>query len=67
MRWFLSVEELKDVFGGIIDICDIFDFNRIVEDFCGGFVVVDNEGKIVMFYEMVCEYFIGKVLFEGFG
>ncbi|KAL8930490.1 MAG: hypothetical protein Q9208_000674 [Pyrenodesmia sp. 3 TL-2023] len=48
----LSVEELSDALGndGLLEI------HRTIGDLCGGFVVVDKEGKVAMIHETAREY-----------
>lgn len=48
----LSVEELSDALGndGLLEI------HRTISDLCGGFVVVDKEGKVAMIHETAREY-----------
>ncbi len=48
----LSVEELGDALdsGGVLDI------HRTIGDLCGGFVVVDQEGRITLIHETAREY-----------
>ncbi|GFP60247.1 vegetative incompatibility protein HET-E-1 [Trichoderma asperellum] len=60
----LSIEELKDALGGTSDMREIVEIHRTVEDLCGGFVVVDNEGKIAMLHETAREYLTGSALYE---
>ncbi|KAH0558952.1 hypothetical protein GP486_004423 [Trichoglossum hirsutum] len=50
----LSVEELSDALGsdGLLEI------HRTIGDLCGGFVVVDKEGKVAMIHETAREYLI---------
>lgn len=51
-RRLLSVEELGDALGndGLLEI------HRTVGDLCGGFVIVDHEGKVTMIHETAREY-----------
>ncbi|UKZ69594.1 uncharacterized protein TrAtP1_010600 [Trichoderma atroviride] len=63
----LSIEELKDALGGTSDMREIVEIHRTVEDLCGGFVVVDNEGKIAMLHETAREYLTGSALYESSG
>ncbi|UKZ51025.1 hypothetical protein TrVGV298_004780 [Trichoderma virens] len=63
----LSIEELKDALGGTSDMREIVEIHRTVEDLCGGFVVVDNEGKIAMLHETAREYLTGSTLYESSG
>ncbi|KAL6808092.1 WD40 repeat-like protein [Trichoderma sp. SZMC 28015] len=51
-RRLLSVEELGDALGndGLLEI------HRAVSDLCGGFVIVDHEGKVTMIHETAREY-----------
>lgn len=48
----LSVEELSDALGndGLLEI------HRTIGDLCGGFLVVDKEGKVAMIHETAREY-----------
>jgi WD40 repeat protein len=48
----LSVEELSDALGndGVLEI------HRTIGDLCGGFVIVDKEGKVAMIHETAREY-----------
>ena len=48
----LSVEEFSDALGndGLLEI------HRTIGDLCGGFVVVDKEGKVAMIHETAREY-----------
>ena len=48
----LSVEELSDALGndGLLEI------QRTIGDLCGGFVVIDKEGKVAMIHETAREY-----------
>ena len=48
----LSVEELSDA----LDSLDILEIQRAVDDLCGGFVVVDKEGKVALIHETAREY-----------
>lgn len=63
----LSIEELRDALGGTGDMREILEIHRTVEDLCGGFVVVDNEGKIAMLHETAREYLIGSGSHESSG
>ena len=38
----------------------LLDFHKMISDLCGGFVVVDKEGKVAMIYATAREY-----LFRG--
>ncbi|KAK6451809.1 hypothetical protein FP744_10008060 [Trichoderma asperellum] len=51
-RRLLSIEELGDALGndGLLEI------HRTVGDLCGGFVIVDHEGKVTMVHETAREY-----------
>jgi WD40 repeat protein len=48
----LSVEELSDALGND----DLLEIHRTIGDLCGGFVVVDKEGKVAMIHETAREY-----------
>lgn len=50
----LSVEELSDALGND----DILEIHRTIGDLCGGFVVVDKEGKVAMIHETAREYLV---------
>ncbi|PMD32251.1 YVTN repeat-like/Quino protein amine dehydrogenase [Hyaloscypha variabilis F] len=52
----LGVEELSDALGndGVLEI------SRTIGDLCGGFVVVDKEGKVAMIHETAREYLVRK-------
>lgn len=63
----LSVEELRDALGATSDMREILEIHRTVEDLCGGFVVVDNEGKIAMIHETAREYLTGSASHESSG
>jgi WD40 repeat protein len=48
----LSVKELSDA----LDSIDILQIQRAIDDLCGGFVVVDKEGKVALIHETAREY-----------
>ncbi|KFZ02931.1 hypothetical protein V502_11382 [Pseudogymnoascus sp. VKM F-4520 (FW-2644)] len=48
----LSVEELRDALGKDSPL----DIYRVVNDLCGGFVVIDNEDKVSMIHATAVEY-----------
>ncbi|KAF7503753.1 hypothetical protein GJ744_003295 [Endocarpon pusillum] len=48
----LSVEELSDA----LDNEGVLEIHRTIGDLCGGFVVVDKEGKVAMIHETAREY-----------
>jgi WD40 repeat protein len=48
----LSVKELSDA----LDNIDILEIQRAIDDLCGGFVVVDKEGKVALIHETAREY-----------
>jgi WD40 repeat protein len=48
----LSVKELSDA----LDSIDILEIQRAIGDLCGGFVVVDKEGKVALIHETAREY-----------
>lgn len=50
----LTVEELSDA----LDNQGLFDLHRTIVDLCGGFVVVDAEGKAAMIHETAREYLV---------
>ena len=52
----LSVEELSDALGneGLLEI------HRTIGELCGGFVVVDKEGKVAMIHETAREYLMQR-------
>lgn len=53
-RRVLSVEELSDA----LDNNDLLEIHRTIGDLCGGFVVVDVEGKVSMIHETAREYLV---------
>lgn len=52
----LSIEELGDALRGKDGEREILEIQRTVGDLCGGFVVVDIEGKVAMIHETAREY-----------
>ncbi|KAI8955156.1 hypothetical protein F4801DRAFT_529818 [Xylaria longipes] len=52
----MRVEELSDALAnnGILEI------HRTISDLCGGFVTVDNEGRVAMVHETAREYLTGR-------
>ena len=48
----LSVEELSDALGGD----GLLEIHRTIGDLCGGFVVVDHEGKVALIHETARKY-----------
>jgi WD40 repeat protein len=50
----LTVDELKDA----LSQTDHVEFHRTISDLCGGFLVVDKEGKVAMIHETAREYLI---------
>ncbi|KAK1764260.1 YVTN repeat-like/Quino protein amine dehydrogenase [Phialemonium atrogriseum] len=48
----LSVEELSDA----LDDDGVLEIHRTIGDLCGGFVVVDHEGKVALIHETAREY-----------
>ncbi|KAH7316947.1 hypothetical protein B0I35DRAFT_393986 [Stachybotrys elegans] len=63
----ITSEELRDALGGTGDTNEILDIHRTVEDLCGGFVVVDNDGKIAMLHETAREYLTGLASCQSTG
>jgi hypothetical protein len=51
-RRLMMVSELSDALGQDVPL----DFQRSIGDMCGGFVVVDNEGKVVLIHQTAREY-----------
>jgi hypothetical protein len=51
-RRLMMVSELSDALGQDVPL----DFQRSIGDLCGGFVVVDNEGKVVLIHQTAREY-----------
>lgn len=56
----LSIEELGDAMRGKDGLREILEIHRTIGDLCGGFVVVDNEGKVAMIHETAREYLTGS-------
>jgi WD40 repeat protein len=52
----LSVEELSDALGNN----DLLEIHRTIGDLCGGFVVVDKEGRVAMIHETAREYLMRR-------
>lgn len=50
----LTVEELSDA----LDNHGVLEIQRTIADLCGGFVVLDHEGKVAMIHETAREYLI---------
>ncbi|KAI1339150.1 hypothetical protein F5Y15DRAFT_95240 [Xylariaceae sp. FL0016] len=50
----LSIDELSQALGDIA--LDILDVPKAILDLCGGFVVVDNDGKVSMVHQTAREY-----------
>ncbi|KAK0702879.1 hypothetical protein B0T21DRAFT_416756 [Apiosordaria backusii] len=50
----LSVEELSDALGGDLSL----DLHQAIEDLCGGFVVVDGNGKVSLIHDTAREYLL---------
>jgi WD40 repeat protein len=50
----LSIEEISDALGndGVLEI------HRTIGDLCGGFVIVDHEGRVALIHETAREYLI---------
>ena len=53
----LVVAELARALGG--NVSEMLDLKRSIVDLCGGFVVIDNGGNVVMIHQTAREYLLG--------
>ncbi|KAI0426550.1 hypothetical protein F5Y09DRAFT_59910 [Xylaria sp. FL1042] len=54
----LSIEELSEALGDAAR--NVLDLPRAIMDLCGGFVVTDNDGNVVMIHQTARDYLLGR-------